>query len=110
MLRRVSKACSGGRATPERRRRSRAQLSPDGQTLVVTFTINRGARHYVERVEIPPTLAVPPALLRELIGRVARGRVFDQTGFEAGVAAAINEYRRRGYYQADAEPSVEPVA
>ena len=83
-------------------------LSTDGQVLLVTFTIDRGARHHVERLDLPPGLSVPEPILRKLIA-VSPGTVFDQARFEAGVAAAIDEYRRRGYYQSAAEPSIEPV-
>jgi len=83
-------------------------LSADGHVLLVTFTIDRGARHHVERLDLPQGLSVPEPILRKLIA-VSPGTVFDQARFEGGVAAAIDEYRRRGYYQSAAEPSIEPV-
>jgi outer membrane protein assembly factor BamA len=84
-------------------------LSPDGKVLLVTFTINRGARHYIERLDIPSSLSVPEPILRKLIG-MSPGMEYDQARFEAGISAAMDEYRRRGYYASVAEPSIERVA
>lgn len=84
-------------------------LSPDGRTLVVTFTINRGARHYVDHLELPSGLTVPEAVIRKLVD-LAPGDVFDRTRFERGVVAVVDEYRRRGYYQVVAEPATEAVS
>ena len=83
-------------------------VSPDRQVLTVTFAVSRGPRHYVEGVELPPGLSISEPVLRKLIG-VTPGALFDQARFEGGVVAAIDEYRRRGYYQSAAEPSIERV-
>jgi outer membrane protein assembly factor BamA len=85
-----------------------SELSADRQVLTVSFTITRGPRHYVERVELPPGLSISEPVLRKLIG-LTPGTLYDQARFESGVTAAIDEYRRRGYYQSAAEPSIERV-
>ena len=83
-------------------------LDPARQVLLITFTISRGPRHYVERVELLPGLSIAAPTLQKLIG-LTPGAPYDQARFEAGVTAAIDEYRRRGYYQSAAEPSIERV-
>jgi outer membrane protein assembly factor BamA len=84
------------------------QLSPDGQTLVVQFTIDRGARFFVDRLDVPDGLQVPSALLHELLG-ISPGDVFDEQRLDAGLRAVVDEYRRRGFYLVHAVPELERV-
>jgi outer membrane protein assembly factor BamA len=82
------------------------QLSADGATLVITFDISRGARFFVDTVDVPASLQLPQSTLRGLIG-IAPGDIFDEELFAAGLRNVIDEYRRRGYYQATAEPAIQ---
>jgi outer membrane protein assembly factor BamA len=84
----------------------RSELSADGQLLVVSFTIDRGARYFVDRVDFPPALVVPQAVLHERLG-IKPGEVFDRARFIAGTGAVVDDYRRRGYYDSQATPSFE---
>jgi outer membrane protein assembly factor BamA len=86
-----------------------SELSADGQLLVVSFAIDRGPRYFVERVEFPTELVVPPPVLQERLG-IKPGEVFDRARFLAGIQAVIDEYRRRGYYDSQATPSFERTA
>jgi len=83
-------------------------LEDGGDLLVITFAIERGARYFVERVELPSTLALPGDELQKLIG-VSRGSVFDEDSFLAGLARVAEAYRRAGYYAMSAEPTYEEV-
>ncbi len=60
--------------------------SADGAVLVVTFRIDRGARHVVDRIDLPPGLSVPDPELRKLVGLEPEA-VFDQVRYETGVSA-----------------------
>lgn len=79
-------------------------VDPSGDRLTITFTITRGARYTVERVEVPATLSLPAEVLRQIIG-VAPGDVFVDDRFVVGVRAAVDEYRRAGFYRVRAEPT-----
>lgn len=83
-------------------------LERDGSLLVITFTIDRGPRYYVERVELPSDLSLPAAELRTLIG-LSRGDLFDEDRFLAGLTRVADAYRRAGYYAMRADPTYEEV-
>jgi outer membrane protein assembly factor BamA len=85
------------------------RLEDGGALLVITFAIERGPRYFVERVDVPSTLALPGAELQKLIG-VSPGSVFDEDSFLAGLARVAEAYRRAGYYTVSAEPTYEEVA
>jgi outer membrane protein assembly factor BamA len=72
--------------------------------LAITYRIVRGRRYFIDRVELAPDLTLPRAQIDKLID-VARGDVFDDVRVGAGIISVIAEYRRRGYYQADADPT-----
>lgn len=84
------------------------QPSPDGQLLTIVFTIARGPRYFVERIDWPSSLTQPEPTLRELTG-VRDGEVFDQDRVLAGLGRVADLYRRSGYYQFKAEPDFEEV-
>lgn len=84
-------------------------VSPDGRSVVITFRITRGLKYLVDHVELPATTAIPAVTLRGLIG-VTVGDVFDQERFEAGLARAIDAYRRLGYYESNSRPERETVS
>ncbi|MEO8481430.1 MAG: POTRA domain-containing protein [Acidobacteriota bacterium] len=80
--------------------------SADGKRLTVVFTIDRGPRYFIDRIEWPSSSAVPELTLRELVA-VRDGEVFDQDRFLAGMARVADLYRRSGYYQFKAEPGFD---
>lgn len=84
------------------------ELTPDGSVLRITFTISRGARYFVDRIELPSTLSLSPAVIRKLID-MGNGEVFNEARFLQGMAAVVDEYRRSGYYEVEAEPSYEEL-
>lgn len=84
------------------------RVEQDGALVVITFTIDRGPRYYVEAVELPPGLSLPESQIRELIG-FERGDLFDEDRFLAGLARVADAYRLAGYYAMKAEPAYEEV-
>lgn len=84
-------------------------VEQDGALLVITFTIDRGQRYYVERVELPAGLALPPTQTRDLLG-ISPGDLFDEDRFLAGLTLVADAYRGAGYYAMSAEPTYEEVA
>lgn len=80
-----------------------------GALLVVTFSIERGPRYDVSRVEVPASLALPAEQVRTLLG-VASGDLFDEDRFLAGLTRVAEAYRQEGYYAMSAEPTYEEVA
>lgn len=84
------------------------QLSADGKTLTIVFTVTRGPRFFIDHVEWPSTLTLPAATLRDELG-VRDGEVFDQDRFLAGMVRVTDAYRRAGYYKMDATPDYEEM-
>ncbi len=84
-------------------------LQQDGKLLVITFTITRGPRFFIDHIELPSSLALPAATIRELIG-VQPGDVFDEDRFVTGVARVVDAYRQRGFYRVEADPSYEQTS
>jgi outer membrane protein insertion porin family len=80
-----------------------SSLENDGARLVITCTIDRGPRYFVDRVDLPAGLSLPEATIRDLL-HVAPGDVFDEPSLVAGLSRVIDEYRRRGFYRAAATP------
>jgi outer membrane protein insertion porin family len=86
-----------------------SSLESDGTRLVITCTIDRGPRYFVDRVDLPAGLSLPEATVRDLL-HVDRGDVFDEPSLVAGLSRVIDEYRRRGFYRAAATPDRQIVA
>jgi outer membrane protein assembly factor BamA len=84
------------------------ELLEDGQLLLITYSIERGPRYLVDRVDLPSTTSIPAVTLRELIG-MRQGDTFDESRFLSGLARVADEYRRHGYYEVTIEPSYEEV-
>lgn len=76
--------------------------------LVIAFTIDRGPRFFVDRVEWPEGMSVPAETLRKLVD-ISPGAVFDETRFIAGLVRVVEEYRTRGYYLVEAKPARQVV-
>ena len=76
---------------------------------MITFTVTRGLRYFVDHVEWPRNLTLSEVSLREQVN-VRDGDVFNEDRFQAGLASVIAEYIRQGYYQATAQPAYEELA
>jgi outer membrane protein insertion porin family len=85
------------------------ELRDNGSRLLITFTIDRGPRYYVERVEWPASLSLPVAQLNALVD-MGRGDVFDEDNFLSGLGRVADAYRRAGYYSMRADPTYEEMA
>jgi outer membrane protein insertion porin family len=86
-----------------------SSLEDDGARLVITCTVDRGPRYFVDRVDLPAGLSLPDATIRSLL-EVGPGDVFDEPSLMAGLSRVIDEYRRRGFYRASATPDRQAVA
>ena len=84
-------------------------MSDDETRLLVTFSISRGPRHFVDRIDVTDGLVVPAVTLRALLD-IQPGEVFDESRFLQGLGRVVEEYLRRGYYQVEALPDRETVA
>ena len=76
-----------------------------GSELVITFTIKRGPRHVLERVEIKGNSAITTAELTKLM-QLETGEPFREAGVARAVAAVTDVYRSRGFTRAAVEPVV----
>ena len=74
--------------------------TPPGQ-LIVTYKVTRGPRFLIANVEIPQGLAIPPAELQRLLA-LTSGEPLNLQQVVDGQRRIVAEYRRRGYYRADA--------
>jgi outer membrane protein assembly complex protein YaeT len=83
-------------------------VDPNANRLVITFTVTRGPRYYVDRVDLPAGLSLSASAIRTLIG-ISSGDLFDEDRFVRGLAAVVDEYRRAGYYRVQAETAYEEV-
>ena len=85
------------------------ELSENGALLVVTFTVERGPRYYVDHVELPASLNLPAGLLRRLID-IGSGEVFNEQKYVAGLFKVQAEYQSSGYYAANSKPEYEVLS
>lgn len=82
---------------------------PDGDRLLIVFTVRRGPLYRVANVMFEGSGLVPQTELRPLL-RIAAGQPFVQVRLDADVAALTAEYRRRGFGDAACNPAIEPVS
>ena len=83
--------------------------TPTPERMVITFTINRGRRHRIDRVEAPTGLNISAAELVKLLGIEPRD-VYDPRSLATGVGRITSAYRERGFFEAEvvAEPKELP--
>ena len=84
------------------------ELSENGELLVVTFTVTKGPRYYVDHVEIPAPMSLPAATIRRLID-VSTDDVFNANRYFAGIAKVGDEYVRNGYPFFESVPQLDEV-
>jgi outer membrane protein assembly factor BamA len=71
---------------------------PSDTEMVITFTIERGRRYRIARVEWPADLLVEPEEIRKLEA-LRPGEWFDQNGVELALLVIQSRYQERGYHQ-----------
>ncbi len=71
----------------------------DDREQVITFRVQRGALYRLESLEIAGELALSEREVQSFL-KVERGSPFVKSDFDAGLANAEQEYRRRGYVAA----------
>lgn len=76
-----------------------------GDELVITFVVNRGARHILEAVEVRGNTAMPGNDVRERLGLSAR-EPFVEAALQAGIDAVRDAYRGRGFTRVSMDPVV----
>ena len=81
----------------------------EGDDLVITFTVARGALYRVARVEVSGNESITAAELAPAV-RVKEGDPFTAAALDAEVSAIQDLYARRGFAQARAQASVQPTA
>ena len=88
----------------------REEPSPDGSVLFITFTIDKGPRHFVDRIDLQglESAGVPVSTIRDRLA-IKPGDVFDPEKFTAGVEGVLELFRPLGYYQSSAEPARDLV-
>jgi len=82
------------------------QSSPD--KLVITFTINRGKRYRIVKLDLPEGLQVGAAEF-DAQKALKPGAWFDQTGVERALLVIKGIYQSRGYHLAVMTPGYEGV-
>ena len=84
-----------------------AELTPDGQTFVITFTLDEGESYELGEVEIDSRLRdLKPEELNELI-RTKPDTVYNAEEVEESIVDLTDEIGKLGYAFVDIEPQVE---
>ncbi|MGI9510622.1 MAG: outer membrane protein assembly factor BamA [Geminicoccaceae bacterium] len=86
-----------------------AELTPGGQTFVITFTLDEGERYTVGDVGIDSRLRdLQPDQLRELL-LTEKGEVYNADDIESSITALTDEIGKLGYAFVDIEPDLEKL-
>lgn len=84
-----------------------AELTPGGQTFVITFTLDEGEQYEIGKVEIDSRLRdLKPEQLRELL-ETQTDEVYNADDVEASITALTDEIGKLGYAFVDIEPDLE---
>lgn len=78
----------------------------DGSRLAITFTVDRGRRYVIDRVELRPGPGLPVHALEEAL-HLRPGDPFSEAELAAATARVVQEYQRLGYYQVSATPEFQ---
>jgi outer membrane protein insertion porin family len=81
----------------------------EGDDLVITFTVTRGAQYRVAAVDVSGNEAITAAELAP-VERVKEGAPFTSAALDAEVAAIQDLYARRGFAQTRAQATAQPSA
>ena len=77
-----------------------------GNVLVITYTISRGPRYRIARVDLPPKTSIPAATIRELLG-LKEADVLSEARVIEGHNRVRQEYLNRGFYAATVVPEYD---
>jgi outer membrane protein insertion porin family len=82
-----------------------AELTPDGQRFVVTFTVEEGERYNFGAIDIESKIPdLQPEQLRELL-KTKQGDVYNADEIEDSISALTEEIGELGYAFAEVEPT-----
>jgi len=85
-----------------------ARAERDG-TLVITFTIKRGARYVIDSVDVAGNSAIPSSELLKLV-TVQRGQPYVQTTLSTAAGAIRETHRARGFTRVAVQPIATELA
>jgi outer membrane protein insertion porin family len=84
-----------------------AELTPDGETFVITFTLDEGEQYELGEVTIDSRLRdLEPEQLQELLV-TKTGEVYNADDVETSITALTDEIGKLGYAFVDIEPDLE---
>ncbi|MEZ5932417.1 MAG: outer membrane protein assembly factor BamA [Alphaproteobacteria bacterium] len=84
-----------------------AELTPDGKTFVITFTLDEGEQYEVGKVTIDSRLRdLKPEQLQQLV-KTESGEVYNADDVEGSITALTDEIGKLGYAFVDIEPDLE---
>ncbi len=84
-----------------------AELTPDGETFVITFTLDEGEQYELGEVAIDSRLRdLEPEQLRQLL-ETTSGEVYNADDVETSITALTDEIGKLGYAFVDIEPDLE---
>jgi len=76
--------------------------------LVLTFTIDRGRRYRIARIDLPESLQIPREVIDERLG-LKPGDWFNTAQVVSGLLALKADYHLRGFHQVVMDPQYEEV-
>jgi outer membrane protein insertion porin family len=84
-----------------------AELTPDGRSFVITFTVEEGGRYAFGDIELESRLRdLEPGALRRLL-RTRPGEIYNADRIEDSIVALTEEIGNLGYAFVDIEPQLE---
>ncbi|MEM7043337.1 MAG: outer membrane protein assembly factor BamA [Pseudomonadota bacterium] len=84
-----------------------AELTPGGQTFVITFTLDEGEQYEIGKVDIDSRLRdLQPEQLKELL-ETDQGEVYNADDVESSITALTDEIGKLGYAFVDIEPDLD---
>ncbi len=85
-----------------------ASATPTPDRLVITFTIDRGKRYRVVRLDVPAGLQMTAADFQAQKA-LATGAWFDQNGVVSALLAIKSQYQERGFHRVVMNPTYDEV-
>ncbi len=86
-----------------------AELTPDGETFVITFTLDEGEQYQLGEVTIESRLRdLEPEQLQQLL-ETKSGEIYNADDVETSITALTDEIGKLGYAFVDIEPDLEKL-
>lgn len=86
-----------------------AELTPDGETFVITFTLDEGEQYQLGEVTIESRLRdLEPEQLQQLL-KTTSGQIYNADDVETSITALTDEIGKLGYAFVDIEPDLEKL-